>query len=217
MPLIEACGDDALSVGIEDPNRRQSVATHLRESDTWRECVEGVQSVVVQFDAATISIDAARERLRQQLDAATSKVTARSSLIEIPVCYGGEFGPELDSICEMLGLAVDEIIELHTSREYQVDLLGFTPGFAYVGGLADVLNVPRLVEPRQLVPAGSVGIAGGRTGLYALAGPGGWPLIGRTPMALFDPAENQPFMLHAGMRIRFTAIGEKNYRRMVTK
>jgi len=217
VPLIEMCGDDALSVTIEAPDKRRSAAAHLREFDIWRECVEGMQSVVVQFDTAAISIDAASEQLRQQLEAATSQVTTQSSLIEIPVCYGGEFGPELGSICEMLGLAVDELIELHTSREYCVDLLGFTPGFAYVGGLADELDVPRLTEPRQLVPAGSVGIAGGRTGLYALAGPGGWPLIGRTPMALFVSAEKQPFLLLAGVRIRFTAIDEKTYRRMVMK
>lgn len=217
MLSIEICGDDTLSVTIKDPDRRRSAAAHLRELDTWRECVEGTQSVVVQFDAATTSIDAASERLRQQLESATSQSTELSSLIEIPVCYSGEFGPELDSICEMLGLAVDELIELHTSHEYRVDLLGFTPGFAYVGGLANELDVPRLTEPRQLVPAGSVGIAGGRTGLYALAGPGGWPLIGRTPMSLFDAAEPQPFLLLAGMRVRFTAIDEKSYRRMVTK
>lgn len=217
MPLIEICGDDALSVTIEAPDRRRSAAAHLREFDTWCECVEGVQSVVVQFDAATISVDVACVQLRQQLDSAPSQVTSQSPLIEIPVCYGAEFGPDLDSICEMLGLAVGELIELHTSREYCVDLLGFTPGFAYVGGLADELDVPRLAEPRQLVPAGSVGIAGGRTGLYALAGPGGWPLIGRTPMSLFESAQEQAFLLLAGMRVRFTAIDEKNYRRVVTQ
>jgi KipI family sensor histidine kinase inhibitor len=103
---------------------------------------------------------------------------------------------------------------MHTSRPHIVDLIGFTPGFAYIAGLGDDASVPRLAEPRQRVEPGSVGMAGGLTGLYALAGPGGWPLIGRTPLTLFRPEQSQPLLLDTGTRIRFVAIDEETYRRM---
>ena len=135
------------------------------------------------------------------------------SLVEIPVCYGGAYGPDLGDISEQLGLSRDEIIALHSSREYRVDMLGFTPGFAFIGGLDDALNVPRRGEPRVRLEAGSIGIAGGRTGIYTLAGPGGWPLIGRTPMKLFDAHAEEPFGLRAGMRVRFTPINPDEFER----
>ena len=109
----------------------------------------------------------------------------------------------------------DELIAVHTSLEHRVDLIGFTPGFAYVSGLDEHLNVPRLSDPRQHVAAGSIGIAAGLTGLYALAGPGGWPLLGQTPVALYDPDRDEPFLLQIGMRVRFKAIDDIDYRRML--
>ena len=215
MPQINLCGDDTLSVAIDDSIRRHYVAEHLRSTGAWLECVVGMQSVVVRFDSATVSVDAAQQQLREQLGAVLQNGTdSESTLIEIPVCYGQEYGPDLDSVCQMLGITVDELIELHTSVEYRIDMLGFTPGFAYVGGLSAELNVPRLAEPRQRVEAGSIGITDELTGLYALRGPGGWPLVGRTPMPLFDARSDQPFLLQAGMRVRFTAIDDKEYRRM---
>ena len=127
-------------------------------------------------------------------------------LIEIPVVYGGDYGPDLEGLSIATGLPPGEIINLHTSRAYKVDMIGFTPGFAFIGGLDERLRVPRRPEPRQRVPAGSVGIADGRTGLYAIASPGGWTLIGRTPIQLFDPNADTPFVLQPGMRVRFRAI-----------
>ena len=100
----------------------------------------------------------------------------------------------------------DEIVALHTGAEYSVDMIAFTPGFAFIGGLDKRLNVPRRELPRQRVPAGSVGIADGRTGIYALPSPGGWTLIGRTPYPLFDPMADDPFRLQAGTRVRFVAV-----------
>ena len=124
-------------------------------------------------------------------------------VVEIAVTYDG---PDLDDLSARTGLSVAEIVELHTMSEYPVDMVGFTPGFAFIGGLDERLRVPRRDEPRQHVPAGSVGIADGRTGLYAMASPGGWTLIGRTDHKLFDPAARQPFVLEPGMRVRFRAI-----------
>lgn len=216
MPHIDLCGDDALSVAIDDSSQRHSIAEHLRDTGSWLECIEGMQSVVIRFDSASLSIDGAKQQLCEQLDSVSKDIADfDSALIEIPVCYGGEYGPDLDPICQMLTLTADELIEIHTDAEYRIEMLGFTPGFAYVGGLSAELNVPRLAEPRQRVAAGSIGITDGLTGLYALPGPGGWPLVGRTPVPLFEAGSDQPFLLRAGMRVRFTAIDEKVYRRMV--
>jgi KipI family sensor histidine kinase inhibitor len=211
----EICGDDTLRIDIIDSNKRAAVALHLRSLGTWMECVEGMHNVIVQFDASDLTHDAARSQLNEQLLSVPTHDTAALPSIEIPVCYGGEFGPELESICEMLALTPDALIAMHTSRQHIVELIGFTPGFAYVAGLHADVNVPRLTAPRQRVEAGSVGVAGGLTGLYALAGPGGWPLIGRTPVALFCPDRSQPLLLSGGMRVRFVAIDEKTYRSMV--
>ncbi len=216
MPHIDLCGDDALSVAIDDSSQRHSIAEHLRDTGSWLECIEGMQSVVIRFDSASLSIDGAKQQLCEQLDSVSKDVADfESTLIEIPVCYGGEYGPDLDSICQILTLTADELIEIHTETEYRIVMLGFTPGFAYVGGLSAELNVPRLAEPRQRVVAGSIGITDGLTGLYALPGPGGWPLVGRTPVPLFEVGSEKPFLLRAGMRVQFTAIDEKVYRRMV--
>ena len=174
-----------------------------------------MRSVVVQFDPSSLSHVAAMLELKEQLASVPAATSTQSRSVEVPVCYGGEFGPELASIAEMLGVDEASVIKLHTSREHVVELIGFTPGFAYVSGLQDDIKVPRLTEPRQRVEPGSVGVAGGLTGLYALAGPGGWPLIGRTPLALFRADEAQPMLLRSGTRIRFVAIDEKTYAQMV--
>jgi KipI family sensor histidine kinase inhibitor len=126
--------------------------------------------------------------------------------MEIPVVYGGEYGPDLDALCSATGLGVAELIQLHAGSVYTVDMIGFTPGFAFIGGLDECFRVPRRTEPRQRVAAGSVGIADGRTGLYAMASPGGWNIIGRTPYQLFNAAAENPFVLRAGMQVRFKAI-----------
>ena len=134
--------------------------------------------------------------------------------IELPVCYGGEFGPDLAAVCATLGVDPERFVALHTGGEHRVELIGFTPGFAYVGGFDTAAEVSRLAEPRLRVEAGSIGIAGGRSGVYALAGPGGWPLVGRTPVKLFDPQADDPFRLRHGLRIRFRAIERQEYDEM---
>ena len=178
----------------------------IKSDQTWLEAVAGIESVVVRFDAGQMDCRAAEERLAEALETDIEPVGADAELIEIPVVYGGEYGPDLEAVCERQGLTVDEAIELHTGSEYTVDLVGFTPGFVFIGGLDERLDVPRRDEPRQRLEAGSVGIAGGRTGLYALAVPGGWHIIGRTLMPLFDPWDEPPNRLSAGMRVRFVAV-----------
>lgn len=202
---MRSVGDDLISVAVADPAAAQALAAGLRASGLWIEAVAGIDSVVVRFDIATLSQDAAREQLAGLMATDFERAEKSSTLVEIPIVYGGEGGPDLPAVCETLGLTQQEFITLH-SGEYTVDMLGFIPGFAYIGGLDARLEIDRLPQPRQFVPAGSVGIAGGRTGLYALPGPGGWPLIGRTSCTLFDAQSDQPFVLDAGMRVLFTAV-----------
>jgi len=203
---VDVCGDDLLSIEFSASEDAQAFAAQLRAAGEWREVVAGIDSVVVQFDATLITIEKASRRIAAELEKEFSPKALCRELLEIPVVYGGEFGPDLDAVCEQTGVSAEELIALHTGQEYAVDLIGFTPGFVYVGGLDERLHVPRRKQPRQRVAAGSVGIADGRTGLYALAGPGGWPLIGRTTFTLFDPQAKDPFPVRAGMRIRFIAM-----------
>lgn len=204
---MQSAGDDLISISVEGPREAQSVARQLRASDLWLEVVAGIDTVVVRFDLATLDPATAASKIQkasvEPFDDAHQPVTH----FEIPVQYGGEFGPELSSICEHLNLSEAEFIALHTQHVYEVDMIGFTPGFAYIGGLDPRLEIPRLLEPRAHVEAGSVGIAGGRTGLYALQGPGGWPLVGRTAFQLFRPDADQVFTLQPGDKIRFINAG----------
>lgn len=212
---VFACGDDLVGVSLADTRASQALADHLRETGQWIECVAGIASCVAQFDNATVSLDEARERLAAAIGRARTVQDEKSVLVEIPICYGGVCGPDLDEICEQLGLTPGEFIDLHSGQEYRVDMLGFTPGFAFIGGLDGALNVPRRREPRVRVESGSIGIAGGRTGIYTLAGPGGWSLVGRTPEKLFDVSAGEPFRLRAGMRVRFVPISHEEFDAMV--
>lgn len=213
----EYCSDDTLRIETRDRRERAAIAEHLRSFGYWVECVEGMRSVVVQFDASSLTHIAAMSLLKEQISTVPPGDATPSRTVEIPVCYGGEFGPELESIAEMIGVEEEAVIKMHTGRKHAVELIGFTPGFAYVSGLNNDIKVPRLSEPRQRVEPGSVGVAGGLTGLYALPGPGGWPLIGRTPKVLFRADESQPMALQSGMRIKFVAIDERTYEQMEAK
>ena len=203
---VEICGDDLLLIAVAAPMEAHALAEQLRAGGGWCEVVAGIASVVVQFDATTTTTDAASAKLAAALAQEISPTHLSDRLLEIPVVYGDEFGPDFDDICQQSGLTADELIALHTGAEYRVDLVGFTPGFVYVGGLDDKLSIPRRAEPRQHVAAGSVGIADGRTGLYAVPGPGGWPIIGRTTYKLFDPDAENPFPISPGMRIQFVSV-----------
>jgi inhibitor of KinA len=135
-------------------------------------------------------------------------------LVEIPVCYGGDFGPDLELVASHAQLSAEEVITRHARPDYLVHMLGFAPGFPYLGGLDARLATPRRAQPRPLVPAGAVGIAGAQTGVYSLPTPGGWQLIGRTPLRLFDPSRARPSLLQAGDRLRFVPISEAEFQRL---
>jgi inhibitor of KinA len=134
--------------------------------------------------------------------------------IVIPVCYDAEFGPDLTDVAAHNGIAVEEVIGLHTSATYTVYFLGFSPGFGYLGGLPKELRIPRLATPRSRVPAGSVGIGGEQTAVYPSETAGGWRLVGRTPLAMFNPASDSPSRLQPGDHVQFTAISRSAFERV---
>lgn len=140
----------------------------------------------------------------------TSRHTSRT--VELPVLYGGEHGPDLQFVADYNHLSIEEVVRIHTSGNYLTYMLGFTPGFPYLGGMDDRIAAPRLKTPRVSIPVGSVGIAGTQTGVYPLATPGGWQLIGRTPVRLYDPDRSEPTLIRAGDRIRFRDISDDEYR-----
>jgi len=132
-------------------------------------------------------------------------------LIEIPVCYDADFAPDLDDVACHARISTKEVVELHSAAQYRVACIGFVPGFPFLTGLAKKLATPRRDVPRKQIPRGSVGIGGAQTGIYPLGSPGGWNLIGRTPLRLFDPQKNPPALLRAGDRVRFHAITQEEF------
>lgn len=134
-----------------------------------------------------------------------------SRIVKIPVCYGGEFGPDLEFVAKHNNLSEEEVIRIHSSGEYLVYMIGFAPGFPYLGGMPEQIATPRRSSPRLIIPAGSVGIAGKQTGVYPIETPGGWQLIGRTPLTLFQPQTAPPSLLQSGDQISFIPISKAEY------
>jgi len=132
-------------------------------------------------------------------------------IVEIPICYDAEFAPDLDDVADRAELSTKEVVDLHSTAEYRVACIGFVPGFPFLAGLPQKLATPRRDTPRKEIPPGSVGIGGAQTGIYPLRSPGGWNLIGRTPLKLFDPTKNPPALLHAGDRVRFRTISKEEF------
>jgi len=214
---FEAIADDAwvLRLGecIDSPTnaRVHAACERIRaQRPSWlRDLVPAYASVGVFFDPTLVEADAVERWLRAQLDAMPADAVARPSsarMVEIPVVYGGDAGPDLDGAAAELGLEPAELILRHASGHYTVAMIGFAPGFPYLLGLDPALALPRLPTPRTSVPAGSIGIGGAQTGIYPRESPGGWRLIGRTPLKLFDPLRDEPALLSPGDRVRFVAM-----------
>lgn len=163
-------------------------------------------SLLIDFDPFRMGHEEVRAVVSSLTQGTISPEEGASDIVEIPVCYGEEFGPDLADVASHAGLPSEEVVRLHSGAMYRVCFLGFTAGFAYLGGMPEALYMPRLATPRRAVAAGSVGIAGGQTGIYPAETPGGWRLIGRTPLPMFDPRALRPTRLQAGDRVRFAAI-----------
>ena len=185
------------------------LADRLREGeggDPLEEIVPGMNNLTLVFDPEVTSLARLQRRLTE-LWHQGEELDYQPREREIPVHYGGEWGPDLEEAARHCGLTPAELVARHSGGDYRVYFLGFQPGFAYLGGLAAGLAVPRRKEPRLKVPAGSVGIGGAQTGIYPAASPGGWQLIGRTDLALFDPARDEPSYLLPGDKVRFVPQG----------
>jgi KipI family sensor histidine kinase inhibitor len=172
-----------------------------------RDLVPAYASLGVFFDLNSIDADAVQDWLQTQCrETIDALATSTSRLVEIPVCYGGSHGEDLDAAAAKLSIAPVELVTRHSAGVYTVAMIGFAPGFPYLTGLDPALALPRLATPRTRVPAGSVAIGGAQTGVYPNESPGGWRLIGRTPLQLFDAGRDPPSLLSAGDRVRFIAI-----------
>jgi KipI family sensor histidine kinase inhibitor len=168
-------------------------------------------SLLVKFDGLRLRHEKVEAILRGYLERLEEVSLPEPRLVEIPVCYGGEFGPDLAEVCATRGMTAAQAIEVHSSVEYLVYFLGFVPGFAYLGELPKELVTPRLAAPRRRVAAGSVGIAGNQTGVYPFATPGGWRLIGRTPIPMFRAEREGLSLLSIGDRVRFAPISAERF------
>ncbi len=171
-------------------------------------------SLLINYDPRIILYDDIRERILglQKIELAGKKKPKK--IYEIPVCYGGGYGPDLGLIAEHAGLGQEEVIQIHSSQDYLIYMLGFLPGFTYLGGLDARIHTPRLSNPRIRIEAGSVGIGGSQTGIYPLDSPGGWNLMGKTPVRTYDPGREAPILVEAGDYIHFVPISEDEYKQI---
>jgi|SRR5712664_3161312 len=168
-------------------------------------------SLLIKFDPLKWRHQELEDALKRYLSRLEDVTLPRLREVQIPVCYGGEHGPDLVDVSAMHGMTPERVIELHSSATYLVYFLGFIPGFAYLGELPEALVTPRLATPRRSVPPGSVGIAGSQTGVYPFATPGGWRLLGRTPISMFRSDRNELSLLSIGDRVRFTPISREQF------
>jgi inhibitor of KinA len=219
---MKPLGDTALrlelGVGIDpDVHRRVRAACAALERAALPGVVEwvpGYTALTIHYRPHVLRYQDLCRSVEAALAAGEALSVPEGRLVTLPVLYGGERGPDLGFVAEQHRLSVDEVIKLHSRPEYLVYMIGFAPGFPYLGGLPEQLATPRLEKPRLAVPRGSVGIGGAQTGVYSVESPGGWRLIGHTPVALYDPAGERPALLEAGDRVRFRPVGAAEYAQM---
>jgi KipI family sensor histidine kinase inhibitor len=215
-------GDSSLLVEFGDEicpeiNQKISATVQLLK----KQQVEGVVdlipafcSLLINYDPRVISFEEISQRVQGILKVDVKAGTRKKKVYEIPVCYGGAYGPDIETIASHAGLSVEEVIRIHASRDYLIYMLGFLPGFCYLGGLDERIHTPRLSNPRIKISAGSVGIGGSQTGIYPLDSPGGWQLMGMTPVKTYDPSRDTPILVEAGDYIRFVPIDEAEFQRI---
>ena len=222
-PTISPVGDCAISIDfgqVIDPK----INRHIRQTieriqelklDGITELVPTYCALLIQYDAMLYSYSDICNLMEPLLEpSATDDANERVTVIEIPTVYGGEFGPDLGFVASHNNLTEEEVVAIHSGTDYLVYMLGFIPGFTYLGGMDPRIATPRLSTPRTLIPAGSVGIAGEQTGTYPSDSPGGWQIIGRTPVTMYDMSKEQAALLSAGDYVRYVPIDEAEYNRI---
>lgn len=215
VPYGDAAALILLGDGVDDElcRRAQQVAAAIRglaaDDARFGAPVPAAASVLVPLDPAGDGVEASTDALARAVAAVLAAPLPEppaARLVELPTRYGGVHGPDLDGVAALHGLRPADVVELHAAHEYHVQFLGFAPGFAYLGTLPSVLATPRLDTPRERVPAGSVAMAGRQTAVYPLASPGGWRLIGRTEVRVWQPDRDPPALLAPGDRVRFVPV-----------
>jgi len=211
---IKFAGDCGITIEFEntiseDVNRQVvelKNAVENNETDGIIALVPTYRSLLIQYDSSKITYQTLIEFISQAIKNIGRNKSTKSKIYVIPVCYGGDYGPDIETVSTENALDISSVIDIHSSKDYRIYMLGFTPGFPYLGGMDKRIETARLEKPRTKIYAGSVGIAGGQTGIYPIDSPGGWQIIGRTPLKLFDRTKGQPFLLEAGAYIRFKPI-----------
>jgi len=210
-PRIVSLGDSAVLVQLGDDidltvNQCVHTLANLIKTSAINGIIETVPAyatLLVHYDLFTLSFTQINRILREKLAQIRESESRKPRLVEVPVMYGGELGPDLETVASHLGLRIEDVIRIHSEKIYTVYMMGFTPGYPYMGKLDDALVMPRLETPRTRVPAGTVAIAGSQTGIYSIESPGGWNLIGWTPLKLFDPNSDSPFLFAPGDEVKF--------------
>ncbi|GAB3059341.1 5-oxoprolinase subunit PxpB [Salinicoccus sesuvii] len=221
---IKQFSENALTIHLGDEideqiNRQLVALRHRIEEMTFpgiEEIVLSYTSLIIYFDIFKTDVTALREAVGKVDESSLLEEKVSYRVIEIPVCYGGEYGPDIESF-ESDGLSPEEVIALHANKEYLVYMLGFMPGFPYLGGLDERLYKARLETPRVRIPPGSVGIGGKQTGMYPFESPGGWHLLGRTPVPLFDRGREEQILYEAGDRIVYRPIDQAEFKEIAAR
>lgn len=201
------------NITLESNRKVSALAACLQENPLHGmvEFVPAFTTVTVYYNPLQLTYKEACEALEKIISKVVDTQKGEQRTVEIPVCYGGEFGPDLEFVAKHNCLTPDEVIEIHSGSEYLVYMIGFAPGFPYLGGMSERIGAPRRSSPRLTIPAGTVGIAGMQTGVYPIETPGGWQLIGRTPEPLFRPNDSSPSLLQAGDIVTFRPISRDEY------
>ena len=216
---VAAAGDSALVAefpGRIDPeiNERASALAHRlrwRWGGILRDVVVGYCTVTVYFDPLRVDAPWLESEIHAAAGPARQAVRTGKAVVEIPVCYEGDFAPDLADVAAFGGCSTEEVVSLHAGRIYRVYMVGFIPGFAYLAEVDSRIAFPRRATPRTAVPAGAVAIAGGQTGIYPAVTPGGWNIIGRTARKPFDPTRPDPFLFDVGAEVRFRAVSRAEF------
>lgn len=201
-----------ISPEINEKIRAFKIAVEKEGIEGIVETVPTYRSLLVVYKPEVIRFKELTKKFDGILDSMSGIQIPPPTVIEIPVLYGGEMGPDLENVASHNGKTPEEVIKIHTSEEYLIYMIGFIAGFPYLGGMSKEIATPRLKSPRVKIEGGSVGIAGEQTGIYPVASPGGWQLIGRTPLKLYDADREKPVLLEAGQYIKFCSVTEKEYR-----
>jgi KipI family sensor histidine kinase inhibitor len=220
--FFRIAGDHGLLVEYGDEidlevNTKVRTMAIIMKQNTPKGVIETIptyRSLLIVYDPSITNLAKLQKELQSLEERLDEIQIPPPDTVEIPVCYGGEFGPDIEFVAETHDLSVKEVIQIHSEPEYLIYMVGFTPGFPFLGGLSEKLHTPRLETPRTFVPKGSVGIANNQTGIYPVSSPGGWQLIGRSPIKLFAPERPNPFLYQAGDHIKFKPITLEEYSRL---